>query len=111
MKFGEIYLVKFEPSFGREYKKIRPGIVVQQEEISQLSPYVTVMPLSSHAEHVQAPDIFVAKDKKNRLAKNSIIKVRQISSFDTKRLIKKVGVIDSPTTRRVRGYIRKHFGL
>lgn len=111
MKFGDICLVNCDPSVGHEYKKIRPAVVVQMEEAGKNSPVVTVMPISSQVEKFTANDVFVEKDHKNRLAQDSIIRVQHISSFDRSRFIKKIGEINSPVTRKVRGYLRKHFGL
>lgn len=111
MKQGDIYLVNFDPSVGREYKKVRPALIVQNKTTLKTSPYVTVMPISSKIEGWRNPDIFIQKDKKNRLIADSLIKAQQISSFDKKRFIKRIGEVNSPTIRKVRGYIRKHFQL
>jgi mRNA interferase MazF len=109
MNQGEIHLVNFDPSIGREYRKVRPALVLQSEKISKTSPYITVMPISSKIDFQQEFDIFVQKDRKNRLMNDSIIRVHQISSFDKSRLIKKIGEVNSPVLRKVRGYLRKHF--
>lgn len=110
-EFGEIYIAKFHPSTGKEFKKIRPAIVIQESTISKKSPYVTVMPISSQLHKLGPADILLAKDDLNGLKSDSVIQVRQISSFDKKRFVKKIGRAGSPATRRVRGYLRKHFGL
>ena len=111
MKFGEIYFVDFDPSAGHEYKKARPAIIIQMEKIGDKSPLTTVMPLSSKVEKLWAHDIFIEKDNKNRLKKDSIVKVHQISTFDKSRFINKIGEVNSPAARKIRGYLRKHFGL
>lgn len=111
LEFGDIYLVNFDPSVGREYRKVRPALVVQRGMISINSPYVTVMPISSRLENLRGPDVFLPQDRLNRLMTNSVIKVRQISSFDKRRFIKRVGRVGSPINRQVRGYLRRHFGL
>ncbi|MBU1032567.1 MAG: type II toxin-antitoxin system PemK/MazF family toxin [Patescibacteria group bacterium] len=111
MKQGDIFLVNFDPSVGREYKKIRPALILQHESSAKKSPYVTVMPMSSRIDNWNLPDILVPKDNKNRLMTNSLIKVQQISSFDKKRFIKKIGAVNSPVLRKVRGYLRQHFKL
>ncbi len=111
LSFGDIYLTKFDPSVGREYSKIRPALVIQEENISAISPYITIMPISSRINKFKLPDIFLPKDEKNRLLNDSVIKVQQISSFDKSRFIKLIGRANSPIIRKVRGYIRKHFGL
>ena len=111
MRQGEIYLVNFDPSVGHEYRRVRPAIVIQSEETTLVSSLVTVMPISSKIETWQEPDIFIARDSKNRLANDSVIRVRQISSFDTQRFIKRIGEANSPVLRKIRGYLRKHFAL
>jgi mRNA interferase MazF len=111
MKFGDIYLVNCDPSVGHEYRKVRPGVVIQMEEINKISPVITVMPISSQVEKFTSSDVFVEQDRKNRLAKDSIVRVQHISSFDRSRFIKKIGEVNSPVTRKIRGYLRKHFGL
>lgn len=111
MRQGEIYLVNFDPSVGHEYKKVRPAVIVQSEKISNISTLVTVMPISSRIETWQEPDAFIAKDHKNHLRDDSVVRVRQISSFDKTRLIKRIGEVNSPVLRKVRGYLRKHFSL
>lgn len=110
-KLGDIVLVNCYPSFGREYKKIRPSLVIQNNEISEQSPYVTVMPMTSKIEKWRTPDVLVLKDLKNRLQKDSVVKVEQISSYDRSRFIRKIGEASSPVLRQVRGYLRRHFQL
>lgn len=111
MKFGDICLVNFDPSVGREYKKVRPALIVQVQEISKKSPYVTVMPISSGVDKMSMEDVLLSKDSQNKLLTDSVVKVQQISSFDKERIIKVFGSVKSPVVRRVRGYLRKHFGL
>ena len=101
----------FDPSVGHEYKKVRPAMVVQSDKVSTTSTLVTVMPVSSRIETWMAPDVFIAKDQKNRLMNDSVIRVRHISSFDKTRFIKCIGEVNSPVLRKVRGYLRKHFAL
>ncbi|MFA4844992.1 MAG: type II toxin-antitoxin system PemK/MazF family toxin [Patescibacteria group bacterium] len=111
MKQGDIYFVKFDPSVGHEYRKTRPAIILQSEEVNNTSSLVTVMPISSRIEKYQDPDIPIEKDEKNRLAHDSVIMVRQISTFDQSRFLLKIGEVSSPILRKVRGYLRKHFSL
>jgi len=111
MNQGDIYFVKFDPSIGHEYRKTRPALVIQTAEISDSSSLVTVMPISSHIEKYQDPEIPIEKDEKNRLAHDSVIMVRQISTFDRSRFVRKIGEANSPVLRKVRGYLRKHFAL
>lgn len=109
--FGDIYFVECDPSVGREYKGKRPAIVIQEENISKTSPVVTIMPLTSQLNQLKPWDIFVQKDELNCLAENSIIKVNHIHAYDPQRFHFRIGRAGSPVIRKVRGYLRRHFGL
>ncbi len=109
MKSGEIWLVNFDPSTGREYQKVRPALVVQSNKIN--APLITVMPISSSAKNKQKDDLLLPKDSRNRLFSDSLLKVGQISSFDQSRFIHFVGKIDSSVNLKVKNYLKKHFDL
>lgn len=109
--FGDIYYVLYDPSIGHEYRGKRPAIVIQEEDISEVSPVITVMPLTSQLNQLRPSDVLIQKDHKNRLALDSVIKVRHINSFDKSRFVHFIGKAGSPTVRQVRGYLRRHFGL
>lgn len=109
--FGDIYLVQFEPSIGHEYQGRRPGIIAQDENISKISPLISVIPITSRVSKIHSLDISIQKDEKNRLSEDSIIKTYHISSFGRSRFLFKIGKAGSPTIRQVRGYLRRHFGL
>jgi mRNA interferase MazF len=111
IKFGDICLVRFNPSVGDEFKKIRPALVIQSEKVSANSPYITVMPISSQMERIGPDDVLLIADKENRLLKDSVIRTHHISSFDRKRFMKVIGRANSTRLRKVRGYLRKHFNL
>jgi mRNA interferase MazF len=107
--FGHIYLVNFDPSIGKEYRKVRPALVIQSHTIT--SDLVTVMPISSKTEKRSADDIPLSRDDRNRLLHDSVLKVRQISSFDKRRFIHRIGESDEKTTDEVAKYLRRHFNL
>ena len=109
--FGDLCYADCDPSFGHEYKGRRPVIVVQEENISKLSPLVTIIPLTSQLEQRQQEDVFIEKDDLNKLSFDSVIKVRNIQSFDKQRFRFRIGRAGSPVIRQVRGYLRRHFGL
>ena len=109
MHIGEIYLVNFEPSQGSEIQKVRPGIIIQSEQID--SNLVTIMPLSSKLKNKVFEEITIKKDKNNRLFSDSVIKVKQISSFDKFRFIHFIGKIDKVLLLEIKKYLKKHFDL
>lgn len=109
--FGDICYVEYATSVGHEYRGKRPALVIQEENISQSSSVVTVMPLTSQLSQLRPSDVLIQKDDKNRLTLDSVIKVRHINSFDKQRFLFKIGSAGSPAIRQVRGYLRRHFGL
>ena len=90
---GLIWLVNFDPSFGHEYKKVRPALIIQQQKYINSSKLLTVIPISSKIANPTELDIILKKDTQNRLMKDSLIKTKQISSFDKRRFIKLIGTI------------------
>ena len=98
---GQIWLVNFEPSFGHEYKKVRPALIIQQDEYITFSSLLAVIPISSQIANPTKLDIVLAKDSKNRLAKDSLVKTKQISSFDKRRFIKLIGVVDENVMKNI----------
>jgi mRNA interferase MazF len=109
--YGCIYLVNFDPSIGREYRKVRPALVVQSDTIISISPLVTVIPVSSKIDMRQAHDILIVRDAKNRLLSDSLIKTYQISSFDKRRFIHYIGKANESVMADVQKYISLHFGV
>ncbi|HXG38552.1 MAG TPA: type II toxin-antitoxin system PemK/MazF family toxin [Bacteroidota bacterium] len=109
--YGHIYLVNFDPSVGSEYQKVRPALVIQSDEITVHSPLVTIIPISSRVEKKETDDILIPKDDKNRLLHTSVLKVHQISSFDRRRFIHRIGEVNRDIMNLVAIYLRKHFRL
>ena len=106
-RYGQIWLVNFDPSFGHEYKKVRPALIIQNDEYIESSDLLTVIPISSQITKQTELDILLRKDTQNRLMANSLIKTKQISSFDKRRFIKFVGSVNEDTMEKVKTNIKK----
>ena len=91
---GEIWLVNFEPSFGHEYQKVRPALIVQQDTYIPQSSLLTVIPISSQVANRTQLDLLLEKNERNRLRQDSVLKVQQVSSFDKRSFIKLIGRVD-----------------
>ncbi len=99
---GQIWLVNFDPSFGHEYKKVRPSLIIQNDKYIESSNLLTVIPISSQITKRTELDILLRKDSKNRLMTDSLLKIKQISSFDKRRFIKLVGTVNEETMESVK---------
>src|SRR3989338_8148282 len=111
MKQGEIWLVRYDPSVGHEFKKDRPSVILSSDEILNYSNLVTVMAITSNLSDCLSNDVEVIKDKTNNLYSDSVIKVYHLSSFDKQRLIKKIGKVDKMVLAKLKNYLKKHFNL
>ncbi|MBI3583738.1 MAG: type II toxin-antitoxin system PemK/MazF family toxin [Nitrospinae bacterium] len=105
-KRGQIWLVNFNPSFGHEYKKVRPALIIQNNEYIEFSNLLTVIPISSQITKQTELDILLRKDYQNRLMTNSLIKTKQISSFDKRRFIKLIGTIDEEIMKEIENNVK-----
>ncbi len=111
IKFGEIWLVQFDPSVGHEFQKSRPAVVVQSDSQIKKSNLVTIAPLSSNLSNRTEDDIIIKKSGQNKLFLDSIIKVYDIVSFDYSRFIKKIGIVENEMIDQVKAYLKKHFDI
>jgi len=110
MKEGEIWEVQFDGQ-GHEYQGSRPAVIIQSNEKLEVATVVTIMPLTSKVEKKYNDDIFVAKNSKNMLWRNSIVRVGEIQSFGLQRFIKKIGTMDNEILFEIKQYLKKHFGI
>ena len=88
---GEIWLVDFDPSVGHEYQKIRPALIIEATGFLPSGNLITIVPISSQVAKSALLDIFIPKNAQNRLKDDSLVKTRQISTFDKRRFIKRIG--------------------
>jgi mRNA interferase MazF len=108
---GDVFLVDFDPSVGHEFQKIRPAIIIQSNTVIKKSSLITVVAITSNLKNKQAQDIHIKRTSTNGLFKDSIIKVNSIHSFDTKRLLQKIGTTQNDVMKGIADYLRTHFGL
>lgn len=106
-KRGQIWLVNFDPSFGHEYKKVRPALIIQNDKYIESGELLTVIPISSQISKQTELDILLRKDIKNRLMTDSLLKIKQISSFDKRRFIKLVGIVNEETMKKAKENINQ----
>jgi mRNA interferase MazF len=90
----QIWLINFDPSFGHEYQKMRPGIIIENNDFIDKFELLTIIPISSKIENKFELDIEIQRTSVNRLMYNSIIKTKQINSFDKRRFVKFIGICE-----------------
>ena len=108
---GEIYLVNFDPTLGREIQKTRPAVVVQNNISNQYSPITIVAAISSQFSDPPFPREVIVETAETGLPKRSAVIVNQIRSVDRMRLGKKIGQLSSASMQRVNESLKISFSL
>lgn len=93
---GEIYLVKLDPTVGKEIQKTRPALIIQNDVGNDHSPLTIVAPITSIKTGAKKYPIDVwVTPKESGLSKQSKVCLNQIRTIDKQRLIKKIGALTS----------------
>lgn len=94
-RHGAIWLINFEPQVGTEIKKVRPGLIISRTEFNQQRKKITVLPFTSNISKSRgAARVFVAKSSINGLSKDSELVTIAPATFDQKRFIKYLGILE-----------------
>ena len=91
-----IFIANLDPVIGSEQGKTRPVLIISDEEVSKILPIVNILPITSYKNNrkVYPNEIFIPAGV-GGLEKDSLILAHQIRTLDKKRLIKKLGYINS----------------
>lgn len=91
----EVYLVRLDPTEGREVRKTRPCLVISPDEMNRHIDTVIVAPMTTQgrAYPTRIPVRFQRKSGQ--------IVVDQIRTVDKSRLLKRLGKIDDLTAQKV----------
>ncbi len=96
-KRGEIWLVDFNPTKGREIQKIRPAVVISSDYVGKL-PLKLVAPVTEWQDsfHDNLWHVSIKPSPENGLQKHSAADALQTRSVDVLRFKKKMGAIKDP---------------
>lgn len=111
MKYGEIWSVVYLAAIGHEYQKDRPVLIIESNNQLKITNVITLVPLTSKIKNKHEDDILIRPDNTNGLRCDCLIKPHHISSFDRSRFIKKIGEVDEEIMKKIKEYLKKHFGL
>ena len=102
----EIWIADLNPRMGTETGKVRPVIVVQTDLLNKEHPSTVICPITTNVK----PDSEILrvhlKKSKFGLKEDCDIMIDQVRAIDNKRLVKKVGEVDSDTADKVRNNLR-----
>ena len=109
---GEVYLTALDPTIGREIKKTRPALVIQNDVSNRHSDITIVAPITSTVRFPMNPvHVLLSTGKETGLVIPSVALFNQIRAVDRARLIKRLGAVDQETLDRVDEAIEISLGL
>lgn len=99
----EVYLVRLNPTEGREIRKTRPCLVVSPDEMNRHISTVIVAPMTTkrHQYPTRIPVGFQRKEGQ--------IALDQIRTVDKVRLVRKLGKIDQAIAEKVLAILGEMF--
>lgn len=111
-KRGEIYLTALDPTVGREIRKTRPALVIQNDTSNQYDATTMVAPITSTVRFPLSPvHVLLPADPTTGLTVPSVAVFNQIRAVDRSRLIKKLGNASTAAMLEVEQAIHVGFGL
>jgi mRNA interferase MazF len=109
-KRGEIWRVNFDPTQGAEIRKIRPAVIISNDQNNRYSLTVTVLPVTDKGERLFPFEVFLPQETEG-LKKDSKIKCQQIRTIDKSRLAKRLGRINSAQFFEIERALDLHLGF
>jgi len=112
LRRGEIHLCSFDPTIGREIRKTRPALVIQNDVGNRYSPLTIVAAVTSSISAISYPvEVVIDPTAANGLGVRSSIRLDQVRTVDRQRLIRRLGAVDSATMAKVDQAIQIGLGL
>jgi mRNA interferase MazF len=112
IKRGTIYWVQLDSTLGSEIRKTRPALVVSNDQNNQVSPLITVVPITSNTK-IFGPFEVKLQNGDGGLKKAGKVKANQVRTIDTERLVDgPLGLkLNDNTMEQVDRALKIHLGL
>ena len=96
-----IYLINLDPTVGHEIQKTRPCLVISPDEMNQNIHTVIIAPMTTKSHKYPTRIPVTIQNKKGWIV------LDQIRAIDNKRIIKKIGKINTETIKEVKSVIKE----
>jgi len=94
---GEVWLANLNPTQGSEQAGTRPVIIFQENALSRFTTTVITIPLTSNLRRAALPTCLQSSQNEGGLAQDSVALCHQLRVLDKTRLIRKLGMLTTPT--------------
>lgn len=105
---GDVVLVRLDPGTGAEVRKTRPAVVVSNNASNDVSPIVTIIPLTTSVRRVYPFEVRIPKKATGREAKAMGNQIRTVSK---QRVLKKLGALDGVIMARIEDAVLVHLDI
>jgi len=99
----DVFLVRLDPTEGREIRKTRPCLVISPDEMNQHIDTVIVAPMTTRGRSYPTRVPVRFKGKSGQIV------LDQIRTVDKSRLVKRMGKIDESTQRHILALLAELF--
>ena len=115
MRRGDIYLVDLEPVIGSEANKLRPCVLVSNENANWMAAalgrgVVTVVPVTSNVSRVYPFQVRLAAEATG-LDRDSKAQAEQVRSLDVRRLSRRIGHVPLSLMVELDAALKLHLAL
>jgi mRNA interferase MazF len=107
-KTGDVYVVRFHPSFGSELKRFRPAVVVSGTVSKIDSRFSLIAPLSTNVSGFNKKYEMLVKDG-GFLGKESVALLWYVRTVDVGRMEKKIGKLSEQEVKKMKMILKRFF--
>lgn len=107
---GDILFVDFEPARENEANKVRPAILVTNDQANQYGTSIMVVPLTSNVRRVYPFQLLLPAEHTG-LREDSKAQVELTRSVSRSRLGQRVGQLSETLLKQLDGRLKLHLGL
>ncbi len=101
----DVYLINLDPAAGSEIQKTRPCVIISPDEMNRHIRTVIVAPMTTAGKEYPTRIACVFESRKGDIV------LDQIRTIDKKRLIKKLGTLDSEIQLKVISDLQRLFAF
>lgn len=101
IKRGDVIRVNLDPTIGREIKKTRPCVVIQNDVGNKVSQTTIIALVRDAQGKTDQPYAAFITAGQGGLTKDSLVDCSQIRTIDRERIVKKIGTLDLPELQKV----------